>query len=138
MNQIYLVNIADRPNFAQEDGEGNWIAPGGQKVPAAVLKNVHGISRYLGRGDGEDQSGPWVFFNEFSKGTIIDFHKHGSNRIEFLIEGKIAWREPGKEEKIYGPGTMSYVEANTVYGYKVLEDAKILLVFDDRPGYGIS
>ena len=42
--------------------------------------------------------------------------------IEAIIE------RPG-----HGAGTLTYVEAGTVYGYTVLEDATILIVFDARP-----
>ena len=55
-------------------------------------------------------------------------------RTEYVIEGKIEWREPGQEPKIYGAGTLTYVEAGTIYGYTVLEDAKILILFDKSPG----
>ena len=40
----------------------------------------------------------------------------------------------GRESQVYGAGTLTYVEAGTVYGYEVLEDAKILILFDRSPG----
>jgi uncharacterized cupin superfamily protein len=57
-----------------------------------------------------------------------------ANRVEFLIEGEIEWRERGKDPVVYGPGTLTYVEAGTVYGYTVLKDAVILILFDGSPG----
>ena len=51
-----------------------------------------------------------------------------------MLDGKIEWREPGKEPQIYGAGTLTYVEAGTIYGYRVLEDARILILFDKSPG----
>jgi quercetin dioxygenase-like cupin family protein len=60
-------------------------------------------------------------------------HRHASNRVAFLVSGVIEWYEPGKPPRRYEAGTMSYVETGVVYGYRVLEVAKIFPVFDDKP-----
>ena len=54
--------------------------------------------------------------------------------MEFLIEGQIEWRERGKPPMVYGAGTLTYVEAGTFYGYTVLKDATILILFEHPPG----
>jgi quercetin dioxygenase-like cupin family protein len=64
---------------------------------------------------------------------VTPVHSHKANRIEYVLQGKIEWRQRGKEPVVYGAGTMTYVEAGTTYGYTVLEDAEILIIFDDRP-----
>jgi hypothetical protein len=35
---------------------------------------------------------------------------------------------------VYGAGTLTYVEAGTVYGYTAIEDSTILIIFDRSPG----
>jgi quercetin dioxygenase-like cupin family protein len=100
-----------------------------------VLSQPNTITKFLGRLD-EEGEGPWVFYKEQKKGDVVPFHRHTANRTEFVIEGEIEWRERGKEPKIYGAGTLSYVEAGVLYGYEVLsEDAKILIIFDQAPGF---
>jgi uncharacterized cupin superfamily protein len=59
---------------------------------------------------------------------------HGAKRIEYVTEGRIEWRERGKPPVEYGAGTLSYVEAGTIYCYEVLEDATILVIFEKSPG----
>ena len=68
------------------------------------------------------------------RGDVTPEHSHAANRIEFLLEGRIEWRERGKPPVEYGAGTLTYVEAGTVYGYEVLEDARILIIFEQPPG----
>jgi hypothetical protein len=118
-NQI--VSAKDREPLAagQEDGAESSI----------------GTTRFLGSDDG-----PWVYYSERPAGAVIAPHQHRSARTEFLVEGEIAFRfaqppEDGSPQEItYGAGTMSYVNAGVVYGYEVLEAAKILLWFDTQPG----
>lgn len=127
----FLVNISERSDISKKVVDGVRNMPGIPNAP--VIKTSQGVTRFLGREDG-GPAGPWVYYSERPKGDLIPMHKHASNRIEFLISGQIEWYEPGTKPRVYGPGTMSYVEAGIVYGYKVLEDAKILLVFDGPPG----
>lgn len=98
-------------------------------------ENSLGSTRFLG-----SDEGPWVYYSERPAGAVIAPHQHRSGRVEFLIEGEIAFRfaEPPEDgtpqEMVYGAGTMSYVKPGVVYSYKVLRDAKILLSFDSEPG----
>jgi quercetin dioxygenase-like cupin family protein len=117
VSDIYLVNIDDVPGRSPQ-------RPEGMETSAAV-------TRFLGE---SDEAGPWVYFTERPKGDVVPFHKHASDRLEFLIEGEIDWRERGGESRRYGAGTLSFVVANKVYGYRVLQDAKILIWFLKRPG----
>ncbi len=127
----FLVNISERSDISKTVVNGVRNMPGIPNAP--VFKTSQGVTRFLGR-EGDDQEGPWVYYSERPKGDMIPLHKHASNRIEFLISGVIEWYEPGQPAKRYEAGTMSYVETGLVYGYKVIEDAKILLVFDGKPG----
>jgi hypothetical protein len=127
----FLVNIKDRSDISKTVVEGVRNMPGIPNAP--VIKTSHGVTRFLGREDG-DKEGPWVYYSERPKGDLIPLHKHASNRIEFLISGVIEWFEPGSPPRRYEAGTMSYVETGVAYGYRVIEDATILLIFDGAPG----
>lgn len=124
-----IVNVADRANLARPDENGVRKVPGvGENVK--VMDRARGTTRFLG----DETAGPWVYYSERPAGDEIPLHKHRSNRTEFLIDGEIEWLEPGKDPVVYGAGTLSYVEAGTVYGYKVLRDARILIHFEEAPG----
>jgi quercetin dioxygenase-like cupin family protein len=127
----HLINLDDVPEL-----EGLIQRPGAASDPA-LLASGRKATRYLGR-PGDDpvspQHPPFVFHIRRPKGDVTADHAHTANRIEFLIEGRIEWRERGKAPVEYGAGTLSYVEAGTVYGYEVLEDATILLIFEKSPG----
>ncbi|HJW42609.1 MAG TPA: hypothetical protein VJ476_15445 [Rhizomicrobium sp.] len=133
MSDVFLANSADRGDVMKDRGDGIANIPGIGEYRLSRKGNLQGITRYLGRGEGLDASGPWVYLNEFEKGSVIKFHQHNAARIEFIIEGEIEWREPGKTPQRFGANHMSYVDAGTVYGYEVLEDVKILLVFNAAP-----
>ena len=123
----HVVNINDRPDI-----EAIIERPGRGKVAGDHRKNT----RYLGLPDDnplDPQQPPYVFYIRRPAGDVTPVHSHRANRVEFVIEGSIEWREPGKAPVVYGAGTLTYVEAGTVYGYTVLEDATILIVFDGRP-----
>ena len=124
----FLVNLADRPNLGVADESGERRVPGVGAVK--VIERARGTTQFLG--DGEN--GPWVYYSVRPAGDEIPLHQHRSNRTEFLIAGRIEWLEPGKEPVEYGAGTLSYVEAGTVYGFNVLENAKILISFEGPPG----
>jgi hypothetical protein len=123
----HVVNVNDRPDI-----EAIIERPGHGMVPGDERKNT----RYLGLPDDnplDPEKPPYVFYIRRPAGDVTPDHSHRANRIEFVIEGRIEWREPGKEPVVYGAGTLTYVEAGTVYGYTVLDDATILIVFDARP-----
>ena len=123
----HVVNVNDRPDI-----EAIIERPGHGKVPGDERKNT----RYLGLPDDnprDPEKPPFVFYIKRPAGDVTPDHSHRANRIEFVIDGKIEWREPGKAPVVYAGGTLTYVEAGTVYGYTVLEDATILIVFEDRP-----
>jgi len=124
----HIVNIADQPDL--ETGIERPGAP-------AEDDGANKITRFLGL-PGEDfvnpKQPPYAYYLERSKGDVTPDHSHNAGRTEYVIEGMIEWREPGKESQVYGAGTLTYVEAGTVYGYEVLEDAKILILFDRPPG----
>jgi hypothetical protein len=124
----HIVNIQDRPDL-----EASIERPGAPAEDDAANKST----RFLGLSS-EDfvnpKQPPYAYYIERSKGDVTPDHSHNAGRTEYVIEGRIEWREPGKESRVYGAGTLTYVEAGTVYGYEVLEDAKILILFDKSPG----
>lgn len=123
----HIVSLDDRPNLEEQIDR-----VGGREI-AGALKTT----RFLGR-EGEDfvspEKPPFAYFIERPKGDVTPDHSHSANRLEFVVEGRIEWREAGAEPKVYGPGTLTYVEAGTIYGYTALEDSKILIVFEKSPG----
>jgi hypothetical protein len=127
----HIINVDQVPEL-----EGRIARPG--KV-AALHPSASGLksTRFLGRA-GEDPTSPvqppFAYYNRRPAGDVTPEHRHVANRVEFLIEGKIEWRERGRKPVVYGPGTLTYVEAGTTYGYTVIEDATILILFDGSPG----
>jgi quercetin dioxygenase-like cupin family protein len=123
----HVISLGDRPNL-----EDQIERVGGMEVLGALK-----TTRFLGP-EGEDfvspQKPPFAYFIERPKGDVTADHSHNANRLEFVVEGKIEWREKGLPPVVYGPGTLTYVEAGTIYGYSVLEDARILIVFEKSPG----
>lgn len=122
----HVVRVHDRPDL-----EAQIDRPGG--VRGAGPKST----RFLGL-PGEDFTHPtrppYAYFIERPKGDVTPDHAHDANRTEFVVEGRIEWRERGKPPVEYGAGTLTWVEAGTIYGYTVLEDAKILILFEKSPG----
>ncbi len=133
MSSAFLVNIKDRADNTKPGPDGKRHVTGVPNAP--VITTATGTTRFLGR-ETEGQ-GPWVYYSERPKGDVIPMHKHSADRTEFLIEGKIEWRERGKPPNVYEAGTLSYVEAGVIYGYEVLEDAKILIIFNEAPGINL-
>jgi hypothetical protein len=127
----HIVNVNDVPEL-----EGRLARPGKTEDPQARATGRKS-TRFLGRLD-EDPTAPktppFAYYNRRPAGDVTPEHRHVANRVEFLIEGEIEWRERGKPPVVYGPGTLTYVEAGTIYGYTVLKDATILILFDGSPG----
>ena len=124
----HVIQIDEAPDLEariQRPGQAAEASPGPKST------------RFLGL-PGEDFENPvkppFAYHIRRPKGDVTPDHRHGANRTEYLIEGAIEWREPGKQPVVYGAGTLTYVEAGTVYGYTVLEDASILILFDQPPG----
>jgi hypothetical protein len=124
-----VVNVTDRADLHSAELEGTTIPGVGIAAPAR-RSTALGTTRFMG----DPESGPWVYFLEKPTGTEIPMHRHKANRIEFVLEGSILWKEKGEEPKEYGANTLTYVRAGTVYGYTVLADTKILVVFEEPPG----
>ena len=106
----HVVRIEDVPDL-----EARIQRPGDSGEAAPSAKST----RFLGL-PGEDfenpRKPPFAYHIRRSKGDVTPDHRHVANRTEYLIEGVIEWREPGKEPVVYGAGTLTYVEAGTVYG----------------------
>jgi quercetin dioxygenase-like cupin family protein len=110
------------------------LRPDGSKyVPGlGVIKTgTKGRTKFLGN----DETGPWIYVLERPAGDVIPRHKHVADRVEYLIEGEIEWREDDGSVTTYGPGTVSFVTRGTEYEYTVKRDARILLWFAARPGF---
>jgi len=124
----HVIQVEEAPDLEariQRPGEAPKAAPGAKST------------RFLGL-PGEDfenpEKPPFAYHIRRPKGDVTADHRHAAGRTEYLIEGAIEWREAGKPPVVYGAGTLTYVEAGTVYGYTVLEDACILILFDQPPG----
>lgn len=125
----HIVRVQDVPDL-----EGRIRRPGQEPGAAAPgSKSTH----FLGWPDDDAVAPtrpPFAYLIRRPAGDVTPEHRHVANRIEYVIEGSIEWRERGKQPVVYGAGTLTWVEAGTSYGYRVLEDAKILIVFDAPPG----
>ena len=127
----HIIQVAEAREL-----EGVIERPSGS-TPAEVVASGLKSTRFLGRVDEDPvspQTPPFAFLIKRPRGNVTLDHSHLANRIEYVIEGRIEWREPDKPPVTYGAGTLTYVEAGTVYGYEVLEDATILIVFEEPPG----
>ena len=127
----HIIQVAEAREL-----EGVIERPSGSTSAEAVASGLKS-TRFLGRVDEDPvspQTPPFAFLIKRPRGNVTPDHSHLANRIEYVIEGRIEWREQGKPPVAYGAGTLTYVEAGTVYGYEVLEDATILIVFEQPPG----
>jgi mannose-6-phosphate isomerase-like protein (cupin superfamily) len=123
----HVVNVNERSNI-----ERDIKRPREGAKPPDEVKSTH----FLGLAADnplDPQMAPFAYFIHRPTGDVTPDHSHRANRVEFVVEGKIEWRERGKPPVEYGAGTLTYVKANTVYGYTVLEDARILIIFDSAP-----
>lgn len=122
----HVVNLHDRPDLESKIERPGHGAARGRKS-----------TRFLGLPDQDfvhPTKPPYAYFIERPAGDVTPDHAHDANRTEFVVEGRIEWRERGKPPVVYGAGTLTWVEAGTIYGYTVLEDAKILILFERSPG----
>ena len=122
----HVVNLHDRPDLESKIERPGHGAARGRKS-----------TRFLGLPDQDfvhPTKPPYASFIERPAGDVTPDHAHDANRTEFVVEGRIEWRERGKPPVVYGAGTLTWVEAGTIYGYTVLEDAKILILFERSPG----
>ena len=130
----HVVHFRERPDL-----EAEIVRPGSATAssPKTVQKTVQKTTRFLGLPDQDfvhPTKPPYAYLIERPAGDVTPDHAHNANRTEFVVEGRIEWREPGKPPVEYGAGTLTWVEAGTVYGYTVLEDARILILFERPPG----
>lgn len=126
MEPVTIRSIDDYPYY-QPGPDGTMAIPG-----VGVIRDHMngGRSRWLGL---DEEEGPWVYINYFPKGYIAKPHFHAANRTELLMKGAILWQEPGKKPRRYDAPAFSYVLARNVYGFEVLEDSEIYVIFDTRP-----
>ena len=129
----FLRTVADEPVLDRTSESDRQVS----RQPKGSRANV----KWLG---GDAETGPWVYWIEVPAGSVTKPHRHFAPRIEFVLEGEIEWfqgedalellkDEPEKAGVRYGPGSMSYMPAGTLYGYRILEDARMLHVFFDNP-----
>ncbi len=129
----FLRNVADEPVLDRTSETDRQLS----RQPGDSRAHV----KWLG---GDAETGPWVYWIEVPAGSVTKPHRHFAPRIEFVLEGAIEWfqgedalellkDEPEKAGIRYGPGSMSYMPAGTLYGYRILEDARMLHVFFDNP-----
>jgi hypothetical protein len=94
---------------------------------------------------GDEANGPWIYWVERSAGELIKSHRHKGGRVEFIVRGAIDWYQgdeavewgragyPEGGGRRYETGSLTWVPAGTVYGYRIVEDTDVLLWFDGHP-----
>lgn len=125
---IVIKDINAEPYLERTAGpDGKYYIPGLGWLRADLEQSQ---SKFLGV---DDQHGPWVYLVERPAGDGPPMHKHSANRIEFILEGEIHWRDSEGRDSVYGAGTINYVPAGTSYEYVTTKPTRILLWFDARP-----
>lgn len=132
----YHRDVAQTEPFAFD---GTTATPGFGRVRAGVEARV----TWLG---GSPEDGPWIYHVERRAGEVIPPHRHRAGRVEYVLEGAIEWHEGEEavawyrdgasegEGARYGPDSLTWVPAGRVYGYRIVEDTRLLLWFDSSPG----
>lgn len=131
MDPVVIANLDDFP-LLEPGPDGSMDVPGVGHIPADM---VAGRSRWLGQ---STESGPWAYLNEFPAGHSVRYHFHDANRTEVLVRGAILWHEPDQESRRYDAPAYSHVVAGHVYGFDVLEDAQIIVLFDGPPVLNVA
>jgi hypothetical protein len=127
---IVIKNINDEPYILREPGpDGKFYVPGVGRLKSDLTR---GRSKFLGA---DDETGPWVYLIDRPAGDVIPLHKHSANRIEFIVEGEIHWKDAEGRDEVYGAGTINYVTAGTLYEYVTTQPTRILLWFDRKPSF---
>ncbi len=129
----FLRNVADEPVLDRTSETDRQLS----RQPKTSRAEV----KWMG---GDAETGPWVYWVEVPAGSVTKPHRHFAPRIEFVVEGAIEWfqgddalellkDEPEKAGIRYGPGSLSYMPPGTLYGYRILEDTRMLHVFFANP-----
>lgn len=118
---------------------GDHATPGFGRVRSGVEARV----KWLG---GTDEAGPWIYHVERRAGEVIPPHRHHADRVEYILEGTIEWHEADEAVAWYRDGalagtgeryvanSLTWVPAGRVYGYRIIEDTRLLLWFGSSPG----
>jgi hypothetical protein len=108
-------------------------ADGTKYVPGlgTIKANTRGRTKFIG----DEDRGPWIYVLDRPAGSVVPRHQHTADRVEFLLEGEIEWREDDGSVTTYSAGTVSFVTQGTAYEYTVIKDSRILLWFAARPGF---
>jgi quercetin dioxygenase-like cupin family protein len=127
---IVIKNIETEPWIPRIPGpDGKFAVPGIGRLRADLSQAQ---TKFLGA---DDENGPWVYLIERPAGDVIPRHKHSANRIEFIMEGELHWRDAEGRDQVYGKGTINYVTAGTEYEYVTTQPTRILLWFDRKPSW---
>ena len=116
----------------------------GEQDVAKINRQVNSSVKWMG---GDAETGPWVYWVKQPAGNRVRPHKHPAKRVEYILDGEIEfyrgddalawWRSdehiPGER---FGPGTVSYVPADTVYAYYIVTETTLLHVFFENPMHG--
>ena len=124
---IIIKNIDTAPYVQREVGtDGRYFVPGAGRLRQDLSKAK---TKFLG----DPETGPWLYLLDRPAGDGVPLHKHSANRIEFVVEGEIHWKDTEGRDEVYGAGTVTYVTAGTKYEYTVTRPTRILLWFDEKP-----
>lgn len=111
------------------EADGKFFIPGIGRLRADLSRAQ---TKFLGV---DDETGPWVYLIERPANDVVPLHKHSANRIEFILEGEIHWRDAEGRDAVYGAGTLNWVPAGTAYEYVTRKPTRILLWFDRKPSW---
>ena len=126
---IMIKNIDTEPYVQKQVGtDGRYAVPGAGRLRQDLSKAK---TKFLG----DPEKGPWLYLLDRPAGDGVPLHMHSANRIEFVVEGEIHWKDSEGRDEIYGAGTVTYVTARTKYEYTVTKPTRILLWFDEKPSF---
>lgn len=105
---------------------------------AEPVKGTQAMVKYMESVAGQSSR---VLIAEHPTGARVKPHKHPNGRLEYIIDGEIEffegqdalrfWRgDPEVKGTVHGPGTVSFVPANTLYGYRINKASKLLHVHE--------
>ncbi len=73
---------------------------------------------------GDMEQGPWVMINSLHPGFVSEPHSHAQDEVIYIVQGGLSM---GK--RTCGPGTLVFMEKDTVYGFKVGDEGVRFLNF---------
>jgi quercetin dioxygenase-like cupin family protein len=110
------------------------------KAPADPVEGTEAVVKFM---PSNEKMKPFVLMAEHPEGARIKPHKHPYGRLEYILEGEIEffegddalamWRGEEVDGERHGPGSVSFVPANTLYAYRITKASKLFHVHEQDP-----